>query len=346
MAGLNFGRAVWLGLGVAGVCLAVAYTAGYSTDRPLQDVDIISLGVGEVIGALAAISTGTIALQVMAQTACAKPSQDLREFNHRQNMGLLALLSITASCVLATFACLDKEAAFPGGLAYCITVVTLAGVNTCIAADAADRLIRADVVNANIQLAVQRKVLGHYRRKRLPADFGATRIEGIATVLRQMAFLAVLSGTADLVLAGPVGDRSWVSFWVLFFTLTPAVSGAVAIAARFWFGVDRSSRWFALFLTSGFILVVLLSIWNAQTPNPVLHSLTLVGLPLVTGLVAMVTRANRTEWLLPRWFPGTCIRTPTARFVNKAERQAQQNVVTLRVRFGCGTALGAPENNN
>ena len=109
-AGVSFGRSVSLGLGMAVfVLLITLMTHAAGSEQPWYDVDLMPLGAAEVIGALAAVATGTIALQVMAQTSYSRESRTLAEFNHRQNMAILALSSPVVTCLLAVFVWLDKD---------------------------------------------------------------------------------------------------------------------------------------------------------------------------------------------------------------------------------------------
>lgn len=89
----------------------------------------------DVFAALAVVTAGMIALQVMAQTSHIRPSKTLAEYNRRQIMGMLALLGPAVSCMLAVSVWVDHVTRVPAMLPYLVVVVVFAGTNCFIASD-------------------------------------------------------------------------------------------------------------------------------------------------------------------------------------------------------------------
>lgn len=317
--GVSFGRALGLGIIMAGLYFIIGASSGPTApSEPWYQRDYMSLGPAEVIGALAALSTGTIALQVMAQTAYSRQSKTLTEFNHRQNMGMLALSSPAVSCTLAIFALVDGETQLPNALAYMLIVITIAGMNTFIAADAADRLLRVDDNNLEIQLAASRRTLGHYRRKRLPQQpeipLGLRFARGGWHLLFVSAVVAM--GEAFCI---PSIDWSRAPRFYLGITIsTIIVSLLTFMTIRHWYGADRANRWGFVLLFLAVVLVYAVVIIEVSTGNVWGHITVILGIPIVFAFSAMVTTANRSTWLVPSWLPGTWVRAEVSRSVNRA----------------------------
>lgn len=316
--------ALFFGIGI--------YASPIAAGEPWYRRDFVSLGPAEVIGALAALSTGTIALQVMAQTAFSKQSQTLAEFNHRQNMGMLALTSPAVSCTLAIFALLDREAVLPGGLAYILIVTTIAGMNTFIAADAADRLLRVDDNNVDVQIAAQRKVLGHYRRKRLPHQPEASSFGG--RFLRAFRHILVVSAAvagAEVLLVAPVDWERAPGYFLIFTISTTIISALASVTARYWFGVDRANSWGCALLLFVIVVTFTLVILGFSDEKGLIHVLAILGIPIAWVFPVMITTTNRSRWLVPGWVPGTWVRAAASRSVHQATQETAIRLTELKV---------------
>lgn len=314
---------------------ALFFTIGVSsgptaTSEPWYQRDYMSLGPAEAIGALAALSTATIALQVMAQTAYSRQSRTLSEFSHRQNMGMLALTSPAVSCTLAIFALLDSETQLPSGLAYILIVITIAGMNTFIAADAADRLLRVDDNNVEIQLAASRRTLGHYRRKRLPHQPEIPLGLRFARAGWHLLFVSTVVAVGEAMCIPSIDWSRAPRFYLGIIISTIVISLLTFMMIRHWYEADRTNRWgFVLFFLAVVIIYALVIIEVAAV-NVLGHVLVILGIPTAAAFLAMLTTANRSMWLIPPWVPGTWVRAEVSTSVNRAAEKSSIRLAKLK----------------
>ena len=287
-------------------------------------------GAADVFAALAAITTGTIALQVMAQTTRIQPSKTLAESNRRQTMGMLALLSPAVSCMLAVFVCLDRETRVPSMLPYVMVVLALAGMNCFIAADAVDRITRIDKNNRDLKIAMARKQLSHYRRKRLPwmGSWSVSRVALVGFV--QITLLSTLIVFLDVLLFEAAGFSVWSRRYPVVFTVQLCLF--VSFAAFAWTRTrfDRSEQWLAGFMLLLVITVGLLATVSLDPLYGVLHALLILGVPSTIFMLSMRTMANRSTWWIPSWVPGTWVRLPAALATSNALKKTRRELETAR----------------
>lgn len=340
--GVSFGRSVVLGLGMAAFVFLITLISGMpATDGVWDEINLTLLGPAEVLGALAAVTAGTIALQVMAQTAYSRQSGTLLEFNHRQNMGILALSSPAVSCTLAVSACFDKDLKLPGGLPYLFVVLVLAAMNCFIAADAADRIIRVDDENTHIRIAVARKSLSHYRRHRLPAPQRTTTLRKLVIRTSHILALSAATGIMDALLTGTKDWNQWPSAYLALVIATATIQIAASRTFVKVAGTDAADRWFSMLLFLLVLSFMSFTIFHLDTENSWIYTLTIVGLPTLLAVGALITTDNRTRWLLPSWVPGTWPRESVSASVRKATEDTTKTLRELTHRQPEGSALAA-----
>lgn len=296
----------------------------------------------DVFAALGAITAGTIALQVMAQTAHLEPSRTLAESNRRHTMAMLALLSPAVSCMLAIFVLLDRETHIAKMLPYPVVAVSLAAMNCFIASDAVDRILRVDRNNPDLRLAVARKTLGHFRRKRLPwlASWSKARVWSAG--LAQILLLSLLIVVVDAMLT----DVPPVSAWAGHYLVVAAAQGVLfCFFAMFVWArtrLDSTEQWLSGFLflciaSAGAILAL-----SLDPTQGVVHALSCIGIPCVIFVASMRTTTHKKGWWIPSWVPGTWVRIPAALAVSNAIRKAEEEIATakrLRERAPAGALL-------
>jgi hypothetical protein len=337
-AGVSFGRSVLLGLGMAAFVLLITLMSGAATtDLMWYEVDLALLGPAEVLGALAAVTAGTIALQVMAQTAYSGQSRTLSEFNHRQNMGILALSSPAVSCTLAVSVWFDKDVKLPDGLPYLFVVLVIAAMNCFIAADAADRIIQVDDDNTDIRIAAARKTLSHYRRHRLPATQRTPTLRRLVIRTSHILVLSAAMGIIDALLSGAKdwnqGPGAYLAVVITTATIQVAASRTFVKVA----GTDGADRWFSSLL----LTFMSFTIFHLDPQNAWPHILTIVGLPTLLAVGSLITTDNRTKWLLPAWIPGTWPRESVSASIRKATEDTTKTLRELTNRKNEGPTLGA-----
>lgn len=328
--GFSFGRSIGLGLLVAAWLLLVVCASQLSDGTRWEELDIMPFDPADVLTALAAITAGTIALQVLVQTAHLHPSLTLAEANRRQTIGMLALLSPAVSCMLAVFVCFDQESEVPRMLPYIAVTVVLAGMNCFIASDAVDRLLQVDRNNVNLKIALAVKELSHYRRHRLPwlGPWSKARVTlaGLVQILLLSAFAAVLG--AALTEASIISLRP--GYYAVICITQTLLFVTFALAARAWHGIDRTNRWH---MGSLLLFVITVSVLIALSSDPrhgLNHAIAIVGLPVFIFITSMITTNNRTTWWLPSWVPGTWVRIPAALTASAALDKASKGLVSAR----------------
>ncbi|WP_345453873.1 hypothetical protein [Arthrobacter gyeryongensis] len=333
-ASLTFWRVLRVSIGATLYVVAIMYLSHVVRTGRLELLpdDMEPLGPGETLGALAAVATGTIALQVMAQTAYSKKSETLEEHGHRKVVMLLALMSSTVSFILATIAWLSLGEGSFGRLANVLVVTTLAAMNCFIASDAAGRIHRIDTNNLDIQVSAARKVVSHYRRKRLPPLSGlAVRHWFIAGLLDILAITAVI-GTLEAIIMSKFTWGSWVVSYVISAVWAVLVLAAFAVTAASWFKDDVVDRWQASASCLLLIVVAVLTILNVAPHRGVLHILVLLLLPIGLTFASLKTTRMRNRWLLPPWVPGSLVRTHVARRVKAADVEARSELSEIKQR--------------
>jgi hypothetical protein len=333
-ASLTFWRVLRLSIITTLYVVAIMYLSHLAqTGRwELMPDDIEPLGPGETLGALAAVATGTIALQVMAQTAYSKKSETLEEHGHRKVVMLLALMSSTVSFILAATAWLSWGDGSFGRLANVLVVTTLAAMNCFIASDAAGRIHRIDTNNLDVQVSAARKVVSHYRRKRLPPLPGlAARHWFIAGLLDILAITAVI-GTLEAIIIADFTWRSLVGSYVLSALWATIVLAALALTAVSWFKDDIAARWHATSSCLLLIVIAVLTILNVAPARGVLHILVLLLLPIALTFASLKTTRMQNRWLLPLWVPGSLARTHVARRVKAADVEARSQLSEMKQR--------------
>lgn len=280
----------------------------------------------DVFAALAAITAGTIALQVMAQTSHIQPSKTLVESNRRQTLGMLALLSPAVSCMLAIFVWLDRETYVPKTLPYLIVVLALTGINCFIAADAIDRITSIDRNNKTLKIAVARKQLNHYRRRRLPPVGSWSKTRLFVVGLFQIIFLSALVVSLDLLVTEAPDIASWARrhSFMLIVQICLFVSFAIFAWARIRF--DRTEQWL-----SGFVILILLAFGvlatsPIQSLRELLHGLLMLWIPTTIFASSLKTLRNKTRWWVPSWCPGSWVRVPAALALSTALTKAEHNL--------------------
>ena len=327
---LTFWRTLRLSLTLTTYLVAVMYWrhVAQTGHWDLPPSDLLPLGSGEILGALAAVATGTIALQVMAQTAYSRQSVTLEEFSHRQTVMLLAFMGSTVSFVLAAVSWLGMGVGSFGRLANVLVVTTLAAINCFIAADAASRIHRVDSTNLNIQIMAARREVARFRRKRLPPLHGVVSHHGEFATAVDFLAVSVVMGTIETAIIGDWG------FWPLSFGIAAlaaiVVLTVVTLTAVNWFKNDLAARWQAVASCSLVLILTLLTILEAAPEQPLPHILVLLLLPAVLSAASLKTVRNRTAWLLPAWVPGSLTRKHAAARVEAAAAMAQIKLRELK----------------
>lgn len=341
-AGVSFGRSVLLGLGMAAFVLLITLMSGAATtDKVWYEIDLALLGPAEVLGALAAVTAGTIALQVMAQTAYSRQSRTLSEYNHRQNMGILALSSPAVSCTIAVSVWFDKDLKLPDGLPYLFVVLLIAAMNCFIAADAADRIIRVDDDNTDIRIAAARKTLSHYRRHRLPATQRTPTLRRLVIRTSHILALSAATGIIDALLTETKDWNQWPGAYLAVAITTATIQIAASRTFVKVAGADGADRWFSSLLFLLLLTFMSFTISHLDPQKAWLHTLTIVGLPTLLAVGSLITTENRTRWLLPAWIPGTWPRESVSASVRKATEGTTKTLRELTNRQTEGSALGA-----
>lgn len=329
---MSFARAIALGGFMAAYFLGT-YLAETRKEWLWDKPDILPLDAPEVVGILAAVATGTIALQVMAQTAYARPSSTLPEYKHRQLLGLLAMFSVSVSCVLVVAVWLDKDTEQPRDHVYLFSVVALAAMNCFIATDAANRILSVDDENLDVRTAVARHVLAHYRRVRMPEVPKQKRwVHALGWAFQSLAVGAV-SGMASALVAGPfLGGGSWLRHYFACCVVTALVMGFTTAFARVWCGRDRFNKVLLAVVPVGWLPIYIEMVESMSALEGNLCFLALFGVPGLISALAFARVRAKSQWLLPHWMPGTVVRQSPALMVRKRTDEAEVLLAGLKER--------------
>lgn len=341
---MTFGKTALVCLMMSSLVLWGAWLNHMQSNGPNEPFRPISLGTAEVFGALAALTAGSVALQVMAQAVASKPSPTLREHQNRQYLAMLALLGPGASCSVGLLVWLAIDISVHGAILYLLTITTLTAINIFVGSDAAHRIMNSDDDNILIQIGLARKSLGRWRRRRLPVNKRTSVISLSAMAVFQTTAVAV-AGT--VLTTAALTKTTQVDLWPSFlghFLAAGTVCALMAIGFRFWVLGDRSVR----------LMVGLVGLVAAATLADLLLEAfdsgtyafvkVLIGtlLPLLLSASAFITRDNRTNWMLPSWVPGTWIRFPTAKRLEHEHLQTVARLKLLRVKQGTHARSNVP----
>lgn len=333
-ASLTFWRVLRVSLVMTFYIVAIMYGKHVSQTGHwnLSPEDVAPLGTGEILGALAAVSTGTIALQVMVQTAYSKKSATLEEYSHRKVVMLLALMASTVSFILAAISWLGVGAGSFGGLANLLVVTTLAAMNCFIASDAAGRIDRTDSDNVDIKVMAARNDVSHYRRKRLPPLRGlAANHKVIATILDVLAVTAII-GTIEVVIIGQYSWQFWLRSYLLAAFWAALILTVLSRTAASWFNEDISARWHSTLGSLLLFVIAVLTVLGADQERSIQHIMVLLLLPAALSIASLNTTRGRRAWLLPDWFPGSLTRAYVARRVEASTSKAQRKLSETKHR--------------
>jgi hypothetical protein len=279
---------------------------------------------------LAAVATGTIALQVMAQTAYSRQSLTLEEFSHRQTVMLLALMGSTVSFLLTAVSWLGMGIGSFGRAANALVLTTLATINCFIASDAAGRIHRVDRTNLDIQIMAARREVAQFRRKRLPPLHGMVSHHRVLAAVVDFSAISVVMGTIETAIVD--GWRFWPLIFAIAALTATVVLAAITLATVAWTKNDLAARWLTLASCSLALILVLLAIVEAAPEQALQHILTLLLLPAMLSAASLKTVRNRTAWLLPGWFLGSLTRSHVATRVEVAAALARMKLKELKVR--------------
>ncbi|UKA73393.1 hypothetical protein [Arthrobacter sp. FW306-06-A] len=333
-ASLTFWRVLRLSLGTTLYIIAIMYARHISqTGRwSLLPEDVTPLGPGEILGALAAVSTATIALQVMAQTAYSRKSTTLEEYSHRKMVMLLALMASTVSFILAATSWLGVGVGSFGSLENLLVVTTLAAMNCFIASDAAGRIERTESNNVDIKVLAARHSVSHFRRKRLPLLTGLPANHPAMAALLDALTIMVIIGTVEVIIIGQYRWQAWLASYIFSALWTALILTVVSRTAATWFMQDTAARWHSTLGTALLLLIAALTIFQADQPRSIQHILVLIVLPAGLSLASLGTTRNRSAWLLTRWLPGNVTRIHVARRVNASTSQAMTKLAETKLR--------------
>lgn len=331
MAGITFGRTITISMLMSVLWLWYAWLNHMDADPPARSFELLPFGASEVIGALAAVTTGSVALQVIAQTACSKPSPTLREYSHRRVLAVLALFGPSISCTLALFVWLESGPRDPGSSLYLLVVTTLAGTNTFIAGDATDRIMRSDSENLDIQIGVARRSLARYRRNRVPLQDKVSPFVLVVIGIGQTVSTAFITLLLNAFALNSDYTNDWLAPYLLITFAAAVVTVAALASAKRWILGDASTRCLLAFFWTLGMLMVLSAAW-IRGPEVLSQTLVAVLLPAAFTVAALITKHHKTDWVLPAWFPGTWTRSLIVRAVEREHAKTAEQLRFLKAK--------------
>ncbi|BCW68456.1 hypothetical protein NicSoilB4_32190 [Arthrobacter sp. NicSoilB4] len=328
---MTFGFVLGWGLVLAAIALVAEWGRHVVSGGTWESFQPIAMDKGEVLSALAAVSTGTIALQVMAHGAFSRRSTTLAEFNHRVIVGLLAFLGTAVSWTLAVAVLIafGKDGK-PGNMAYVFVVIVLAGMNSLIGADASDRIQQTESNNFPVMLAEAERVHARYERLRLPKPSPRSRARTYLVNPSHILLLAAIVGLMDTFVAG-ADWQDWFGNYVVFVMTTAIIQASVAVMAQGWFVPNLDSKLFAPLLLILVLTAFSLIIYTGDSANASGRTAVVLALPTLLFVLSFLTRDSHSRWSLPDWFPGALVREPAARKLHVGKTSAGRTLAGLRL---------------
>lgn len=314
---MSFWSIIGLGSFLATYMVAVELLLYWTDGGHTRPFVPMNLKESDVLAALAAVATGTIALQVMAQSSTSSRAATMADYNHRMLIAYLAVGGTAASCTLALS---SLVAILLDGieqhLAYLLVVALLAAMNSLIAADAARRIVRVEFKNPTIRVIEAKRVSEHYNKLKPYPTMVTSRLRRVSKCLGQALVLGTVAGILDIVLTS--ARWSDASAYVLgSLVITGVLLPAVRHAGLQWYKPSLFSRlaapiWLLMILVpSGFVIAAM------DRQDAILHQVALLGVPTLLPLLGLLRLGGGGVWILPGWVPGAFIRESVYRKIFK-----------------------------